>query len=436
MASIPHDQALDSSLALLREGYTFLPRRRHRYQSDIFGLRLLGEPAVCLSGAEGAALFYDDTRLQRAGAVPRRIQSTLMGLHGIQTLDDAPHRHRKALFMSVMGPGSLRSFTTQLAENWRAALRRWEQQAAIVLLPEAEQVLCRTACAWAGLPFEEEDIAPLAHDLSAMVDAFGGVGPRHARGKLARRRAERWVSKIIDRVRAGQQYARPDSPLAAVAGFRELDGQLLPTERAAVELLNLVRPIVAIGRFVAFQAVALHEYPQWHRRLQAKEPRAAEWFTQEVRRFYPFTPLLGARVRTPFEWRGHRFKKGTLVLLDVHGIDHDERQWTRPEEFWPDRFRQWDGSPFNFIPQGGGDHYHTHRCAGEWLTIEALKTTAELLTTAMTYEVPPQDLRIDLTRMPTQPASGFVMRQVRATEGGQPRPTAVVGCPFHAGDGE
>jgi fatty-acid peroxygenase len=438
MRDIPHDRALDSTLALLREGYTFLPNRRHRYQSDIFGLRLMGEPTVCLSGAEGAALFYDDRRFQRTGAVPRRIQSTLMGLHGIQTLDDARHQHRKALFMSVMGPGSLHSFTTQLAENWRAALRRWEQLAEIVLLPEAEQVLCRTACAWAGLPFEEQDIAPLARDLSAMIDAFGGVGPRHARGKLARQHAERWVGKIIDNVRAGRQYARPDSPLAAVAWFRDLDDRPLPTERAAVELLNLVRPIIAIGRFVAFQAVALHQHPEWRTRLQRGEPQAAEWFTQEVRRFYPFTPMLGARVRTPFEWQGHHFKKGTLVLLDVHGIDHDERQWARPDEFWPDRFRDWNGSPFNFIPQGGGDHYENHRCAGEWLTIEALKTTAVLLSTAMTYEVPRQDLRIDLTRMPTQPASGFLMRQVRATGAASPvaaAPSAAVaaGCPFHAG---
>ena len=60
-----------------------------------------------------------------------------------------------------------------------------------------------------------------------------------------------------------------------------------------------------------------------------------------------------------------------------------------------------------------------------------------LLPTAMTYEVPPQDLRIDLTRMPTQPASGFAMQQVRATNSTGPvaavRPATAAGCPFHAG---
>jgi fatty-acid peroxygenase len=298
-----------------------------------------------------------------------------------------------------------------------------------VLHPEVEEVLCRAACGWAGLPFEEKDIAPLARDLSAMIDAFGVVGPRHAKGKLARHHAEKWVGTSIDNVRAGQQYAREESPLYAVAWFRDLDGELLSTKRAAVELLNLVRPIIAIARFVAFAAVALHENPQWRPRLQSGDPQALEWFTQEVRRLFPFTPLLGARVRQSFEWKGCKFKKGQLTLLDVHGIDNDERQWDRPGEFLPERFRTWDGSPFNFIPQGGGDYDHNHRCAGEWLTIEALKTCVQLLTTAMTYEVPEQDFSIDLTRMPTLPASGFVMTGVRATGDARPAVTAVPARP-------
>jgi fatty-acid peroxygenase len=304
MAHIPHDSALDSTLAFLREGYDFLPNRHHRYQSDIVKLRLMGEPAVALSGAAGATLFYDEARFQRTGAIPRRIQTTLMGEHGIQTLDDAAHKHRKALFMSVMTPDSLHRFTTQLAENWRAYLRRWEQQAETILFPEAEEVLCRTACTWAGLPFEERDIAPLARDFSAMIDAFGGVGPRHGKGKLARHRAEKWVGNIIDQVRAGQQYAREDSPLFAVAWFRDLDDQHLDTKIAAVELINMVRPIIAIARFIVFQAVMLHEHPDWRTRLRSGYPQAAEWVAQEVRRLFPFAPLLGARARHDFEWQG------------------------------------------------------------------------------------------------------------------------------------
>ena len=114
-----------------------------------------------------------------------------------------------------------------------------------------------------------------------------------------------------------------------------------------------------------------------------------------------------------FEWRGHRFAQGDWVLLALYGTDHDGRSWDDPDSFRPDRFRRWDGSPFNFIPQGGGDFHTGHRCPGEWITIELLKRAVRLLVTAMSYDVPPQDLRIDLSRMPAIPNSGFAIANVR-----------------------
>ncbi len=64
-------------------------------------------------------------------------------------------------------------------------------------------------------------------------------------------------------------------------------------------------------------------------------------------------------------------------------------------------------------PQGGGEHHQHHRCAGEWATIELMKTAAIALTRWIDYRVPEQDLRVSLRRMPTLPASGFVMTDVR-----------------------
>src|SRR5438128_1012107 len=119
MASIPRDNSLDSTLDVLREGFPFILNRSRRYQSDIFQIRLMGMKTICLHGQEGAELFYDNNRFMRTGAIPRRIQTTLMGLHGIQTLDDGVHRRRKQLFMSVMTPGSLHKLMEFMAADWR-----------------------------------------------------------------------------------------------------------------------------------------------------------------------------------------------------------------------------------------------------------------------------------------------------------------------------
>jgi fatty-acid peroxygenase len=116
-----------------------------------------------------------------------------------------------------------------------------------------------------------------------------------------------------------------------------------------------------------------------------------------------------------FTWRGQRFPRGSWLLLDIYATNHDTRIWGDPEVFRPERFRDWDGSPFDFVPQGGGDHAAAHRCAGEWITIRLTERAVRLLTGAMTYEVPAQDLGIDLATMPAAPASGLVLQDVRLT---------------------
>jgi fatty-acid peroxygenase len=68
-------------------------------------------------------------------------------------------------------------------------------------------------------------------------------------------------------------------------------------------------------------------------------------------------------------------------------------------------------TPFDLIPQGGGDHHH--RCAGERVTVELLKAAVSHLTGSLTYDVPAQDLRVSLSRVPAIPRSRFVMSNVR-----------------------
>ncbi len=107
MSDIPRDKSLDSSLALLREGFPFILNRYQRYQTDIFRMRLSGQKVVCLHGHDGARLFYNETHFQRRRAIPTRVQKTLLGQNGIHSLDDKEHRHRKQAFMSLMTPANI-----------------------------------------------------------------------------------------------------------------------------------------------------------------------------------------------------------------------------------------------------------------------------------------------------------------------------------------
>lgn len=410
---VPSDKTLDNSLALLLEGYQFIQNRCRRYESDIFQTRLLGEKVICMSGEEAAKVFYDTERFQRKGAAPKRVQKTLFGENAVQAMDGEAHKKRKLLFMSLMTPERQKSLTDLMIEEWKKSAVRWESKDKVVLFDETQEMLCRAVCQWTGVPLKEEEVAQRASDFGEMVDAFGAAGPRHWRGRQARARAEKWIREVIDNVRSGTLDAPEHTAVYKMAFHQNLDGKPMDTQMAAIELINVLRPIVAIATYITFSALALHDNPEYRKKLQSDDENMNQWFVQEVRRFYPFGPFLGARVRQDFTWKQCLFHKGQLVLLDIYGTNHDPRLWDEPDKFRPERFKDWQGSPFDFIPQGGGDHEKGHRCAGEWVTIEIMKASVDFLAKQLDYTVPSQDLSYSLVRMPTLPKNRFVMSNVR-----------------------
>jgi fatty-acid peroxygenase len=413
MPRIPNDRNPDNTMALLFEGYNFISDRCRRFDSDLFETRLLLEKTICMTGPEAARLFYDEELFQRQGAAPKRMQKTLFGTPGVQGLDGEAHRHRKAMFMSLMTPESIRRLAELTSQSWLTDIGEWERHRELVLFDHVRRVLCRAVCEWAGVPLPQEDVERRADEFEAMIDGAGGMGLRFRQGVRARKRVEAWIGGLIEQVRGGAWKPPEDSALGLIAGHRDLDGNLLEPWVAAVEVINVLRPTVAVSRYVVFAALALHRHPENREILQAGGEEDLENFLHEVRRFYPFFPFVAARVRKSFEWKGYFFPEGTRVLLDLYGTNHDPRTWEAPQEFRPERFRRRDINPWNFIPQGGGDHYENHRCAGEWITIELMKVAVRHLCRSMTYEVPMQNLQIRFSRIPAIPESRFVIANVR-----------------------
>lgn len=57
MENIPVDKNIDSTVALLREGYLFISNRRKHFQSDIFQTRLMFKKVICITGGDAVAIF-------------------------------------------------------------------------------------------------------------------------------------------------------------------------------------------------------------------------------------------------------------------------------------------------------------------------------------------------------------------------------------------
>jgi fatty-acid peroxygenase len=398
----------------LSSGYNFIQNTCQKYDTDIFSVDAFGNHVYMMYGEEAARIFYDVRKFQRAGAAPKRIQKTLIGESGVQTLDGSMHHKRKEMFMSLMTPESIATLMKLIANQWLIYSRRWEKMEEVVLHEQCREIFCRAACAWVGINLQEDDVTKTSDDMYALVDAFGAAGPRHWRGRSARKRLEAWVAKEIDTYRLGPDGLR--TPFTIIASFVDENGKQLDSSVAAVEVINLIRPIVAITTYVVFAALAMQQFPENVSKLKLSDPEFLDCFVNEVRRFYPFAPLTGARAKTDVEWNGTLIPKDALVFLDLYGTNHDPRYWIDPFTFRPERFYAWNKSAFNFIPQGGGDPHSGHRCAGEAITIEAMKLSVIHLCQQMSYEVPAQDLTVDLTRIPTFPHSGFIIRNVKCAQ--------------------
>lgn len=403
-------------LAGLRHGYAFVSRLCDQESSDAVRIRTPRHTLTFLRGAEGSRLFYGGEGVfTRNGAVPKPVQHLLQDEGSVQSLDGEAHHRRKAMFHQFLTTEGSRTAVDLLSQEWQRAVQHWSRREQTELHEQVQLLLTRTALRWAGVPADRAEVGRRVQELSAMVDRIALIGPGNWSARLLRRRTEAWAAELVAATRAGTLLPPEGSALAVISHHRDGEGALLNRPVAAVELINVLRPIVAVSRFIVFAAVALVQHPRWQATFADGEQHDLTGFVHEVRRYFPFFPVVPGRVTTAFEWQGAPFEPGDLAVLDLYGTNHDPQCWPQPESFIPERFRDWDGDPHTLIPQGGGRPERDHRCPGEPMTIALMRQAVRLLTQSMTFEVPVQNLTVPLHRPPALPRDGVLLRSIRPT---------------------
>lgn len=407
-SSAPHDTSgipdlpgFDATWRLARDGYAFGQRGFRDAGADAFRTRILGRPVIVARGAEAAHVFGQPDAFERRGAIPRSVVALLQDAGSVQQLEGPPHRARKRLMLDLA-----QEERAGLVEAFREAWPRTTAEHALRAVPAravADLALTRAALAWTGITLDAGHERALCGDLDAMVSRAGAIGPLNWAARVRRRRTEAWAAGVVrERRETGDAQT-----IAGRLAHHVEDGRLLDEGTAAIELLNLLRPTVAVGRFIAFAVHALHRHPDWASQIRGGEPAATRWTADEIRRFYPFFPMVGGFATEPFELRGEWLEEGLWLMLDLYGTDHSPELWERPDVFNPGRFAT--ASESTVVAQGVGDHLAAHRCPGELATIDLLVATLELLTQGPSYTVPEQDLRISLRRMPAEPEDGMLV---------------------------
>ncbi|RXK18941.1 cytochrome P450 [Macrococcus sp. DPC7161] len=412
------ESGFDHTLTMLKEGYTYIPNRTEKYQSPIFFNRVLGgKPCAIISGKEAAELFYNNDLIERKGTMPKRIVKTLFGKGAIHTTTGKVHIDRKALFMSLMTDENLSLLRQITKDAWENEVDSLIKVNEVNVYKKSSEVLTKVGLKWAGIEDTPKNIDKIAKEMDLMIDSFGQLGGAYKgyrAAQKARANVEAYLQNQIKKVRKGKLKPRENSALYAFSHWKDMNNKPMDLALCAVDLMNVIRPLVAINRFVTYGVLAIHEFNGEKDKLKFGTDDYVYQFVQEVRRFYPFVPYLPGKAKKKLTFDNQKIKKDQMILLDVYGTLHNEKLWEYPNRFDPTRFENWDGSPFDLIPQGGGDYHTNHRCAGEWMTIIIMEETMKFFTRTISFEVPPQDFTVDLTKLPGKVASGMNIRQVQA----------------------
>lgn len=396
------------TVRLLRDGYRAVSRLREANGgADWFRARMLGRRALVVRGEDAVRTFYDPDLVTRTGAIPAPIRLLLFGPGAVHGLNGEAHARRKRIFLSIVDRAAVDRLAEEVARRLDDATAGWPSSGSVRLFDELVQVYGPAVLRWAGTGAEGPEVQRISRELAKIVDGFGVAGTAYPRAWLARFRTTRWARRLVREVRDGVRRPEEGTPLARLAAERDL-----PATVAGVELLNILRPTVAVAYFGAYAAQALESQPAWKDRLARGRSADLRAFEHEMRRWYPFTPLLTGRLLQDFEWGGTRFPRRSFLALDVLGTNRDPRAWPDPDSFRPERFVDREPNPYEYVPQGGGDPATGHRCPGEPLAVGILEVTLRTLA-RLDFEVSPEGRTVPMRRVPSLPPHGLEIRNVR-----------------------
>lgn len=395
----------------LDEGYLLLSELRKEANAPVVKARLLNKEVIAIYGKEAAKKFYDPRNFKREGAMPKIVLKTLFGENGVQTLDGQAHEHRKTIFMDLMTPKRMEEYHRILDKNLTQKLDR--QQGQFELFDLAKDVLFRSICEWAGIDLSQltkKEVDQLAEYQISMISSAVTNPATHIKGIDNRKKSEKWAQSLIENARINPVAGKEDVALYAFAKATDDHGELLPIDVAAVELLNVIRPTVALTVWIALMGHALFSRPDIYQRLHAEFDQLQDSFIQEMRRYYPFFPMLPAFAIQDVEVDGYLIPKDSWVVLDLYGTNHDDRMIETPEVFRISRYLGKEkhisyDEEYEMIAQGGGKFKTMHRCAGEWITLHTLRVFSDQLVNKYQFSIPEQDWNIPMNQFPTYPKS-------------------------------
>jgi cytochrome P450 len=431
-------------LPLLLDPIGYMLRLRARY-GDVVTLSRGSAETVFVFSAEANRQVLSDQRLFHNGAVnmpgsPIRVppDSGAMKLFsGITTMNDSHHKQQRRLLMPAFHKRRVRGMGDGMLELIERHLDGWQVGDRFDLLVEMKRLTLAVAVKTIlGLdPMREGDRMRgmmerwFGQALSFPVVAFPYNLPGTPFNRMLRLsdRLEREVRAMITRRREGGLAGEEPDALSMLLQAHDDDGTRLTDD----ELIGQTTALFVAGHETTASALTwtlflLAQHPPVLRDLlrEMKEVLNGEAPTVEQMAHMPlldgvineslrlFPPgLWFLRVATaPTRLGGYEVPEGTRILWTPVATHRDPALYPQPDRFMPERWRDIDPSPYEYLPFGAGPR----RCLGAVFAITEMKLALPAILQRFSLALKP-NARIELGGSPlATPRYGVPVRIGRA----------------------
>ena len=410
--------------AFLRNPFKYLEDRKRRF-GPTFKSRLLGRNIVFLSGTAGAEAFYNSEYISRSDAHPSHLVSLFGGVN-MEMYDGPKHFALKSMALTAFDEAAIAGYIADMEQDIGAALARLAQRAEFPAAKEFRrltiEVICRNVLGLAPGPETDSLTRDYGRVLKGLVSVpLALPGTPYGQAVSAR---DRVLGRIREIIRERRAVPRNDA-VSRMLTARAADGRVYTDEEALLEVHHVViagfivyalmgELILQLGRRSDLRERCVAEVDEYASGTLTvdtlRKLRTCACAVLETKRYVPIVPMAFGRAQKAFEHQGFLVPQNWTVYLALWLNSRDPENWTRPDEFDPDRFApprsEHRRHPMAFIPQGA-EPPTGHRCLGlDYSTYLALTFLAVLL---RDYEwtLPPQSLERDWTKLPPDPRDGL-----------------------------
>ncbi len=403
--------------------YVFGARRR---LGDVFQMTtLLPEPFVLTGHPDHVRSLFTAKPEQAPSLTGESPLRPILGTGSVLTAVGPRHMRQRKLLLPPFHGEAIERYTAMIASAAEREIDRWPLDRPFALAPRMQAITLDVIMAGIfgiegrpqrGTP-EHRMRATIRHLVNASTSPFAQIGELMNIGRDEAVGLTKLGVEILDRPtyatiaarRRDEHLEERRDILSLLLQARAEDGEAMDDKEVRDELLTLVLAgHETTANSLAWTWERLVRNPAAHEALREavrsdeNTEEQVEATITESMRSRPVIPLIGRRVKVPWQLGPYAVPADTPVGMSILLVHHREDLYPEPFEFRPERWHGRKPGTYEWIPFGGG----IRRCLGAALAMAEMRVVLTAMARRLDLEAadpePERALHRNVTMIPAR----------------------------------